>query len=61
MINKISYVATSTRQVNLSAAFNRTGIVADGTNFGGGGLDSGGSAVLVQPAWDEPDLRRHDV
>ena len=37
-------VATSTRQVNLSSSFNRTGIVADGTKFGGGGLDGDGIA-----------------
>ncbi len=32
-------------QVNLSSAFNRTGIVADGTKFSGGGLDGGGYAL----------------
>ena len=31
--------------VNLSSAFNRTGIVADGTKFGGGGLDRDGHAL----------------
>jgi hypothetical protein len=31
-------------QVNLSSAFNRTGIVADGTKFSGGGLDGHGYA-----------------
>ena len=33
-----------TTQVNLSSAFNRTGIVADGTSFAGGGLDADGNA-----------------
>ncbi len=32
-------------QVSLSSAFNRTGIVADGTAFTGGGLDGYGSAL----------------
>jgi hypothetical protein len=31
--------------VNLSSAFNRTGIVADGTKFGGGGLDRDGHTL----------------
>ena len=31
--------------VNLSSAFNRTGIVADGTTFAGGGLDGDGDAL----------------
>ncbi len=34
-----------TPQVNLSSAFNRTGIVADGTKFSGGGLDGNGYAL----------------
>ena len=37
-------VPAGTTRVNLSSIFNRTGIVADGTNFGGGGLDSDGFA-----------------
>ncbi|HLH27770.1 MAG TPA: hypothetical protein VKW77_02575, partial [Acidimicrobiales bacterium] len=32
-------------QVDLSSAFNRTGIVADGTRFGGGGIDRRGHAL----------------
>jgi hypothetical protein len=32
-------------QVNLSSAFNRIGIVADGTRFGGGGFDRAGHAL----------------
>ena len=38
-------VPAATTQVNLSSAFNRTGIVADGTTFGGGGLDGDGYAL----------------
>ncbi len=38
-------VPGGTTQVNLSSAFNRTGIVADGTKFSGGGLDGGGYAL----------------
>ena len=38
--------------VNLSSAFNRTGIVADGTKFGGGGLDRDGHAP--RPTCSEP-------
>ena len=37
-------VPAGTTQVNLSSAFNRTGIVADGTKFSGGGLDGDGYA-----------------
>ena len=37
-------VPAGTTQVNLSSAFNRTGIVADGATFGGGGLDGNGTA-----------------
>ena len=37
-------IPAGTTQVNLSSAFNRTGIVADGTTFSGGGLDGGGYA-----------------
>ena len=37
-------IPTGTTQVNLSSAFNRTGIVADGTTFTGGGLDADGNA-----------------
>ena len=36
---------TGDSQVNLSSAFNRAGIVADGTKFSGGGLDGGGAAL----------------
>jgi hypothetical protein len=32
-------------QVSLSSTFNRTGIVADGTKFGGGGVDGDGTAL----------------
>ena len=41
-------VPAVTTQVNLSSTFNRTGIVADGTTFSGGGLDGGGYCILVQ-------------
>src|SRR5262249_39894342 len=37
--------AGTSQQVDLSAAFNRTGIVADGTPFSGGGLDGAGYAL----------------
>ena len=45
-------VPVATTQVNLSSAFNRMGIVADGTTFSGGGLDGDGYALsssLVGP------------
>ncbi|HEX3446800.1 MAG TPA: FG-GAP-like repeat-containing protein, partial [Isosphaeraceae bacterium] len=42
--DSFTFTTVSTTQVDLSSAFNRTGIVADGTNFGGGGLDGGGNA-----------------
>ena len=35
----------TTAQVNLSSTYNRTGIVADGTSFSGGGLDGDGFAL----------------
>jgi hypothetical protein len=38
-------VPAGTTQVNISSAFNRTGIVADGASFGGGGLDQFGTAL----------------
>ncbi len=38
-------VPAGTTQVNLSSAYNRTGIVADGAKFGGGGLDGDGYAL----------------
>jgi Arylsulfotransferase (ASST) len=38
-------VPASTTQVSLSSAFNRTGIVADGSKFTGDGLDGGGHAL----------------
>ena len=38
-------VPVATPQVNISSAFNRTGIVVDGTTFGGGGLDGDGYAL----------------
>src|SRR5262249_25959149 len=37
-------VASAATSVNLSSAFNRTGIVGDGATFGGG-LDGGGAAL----------------
>ena len=37
-------IPAGTTQVNLASAFNRTGIVADGTTFSGGGLDGNGNA-----------------
>ena len=42
--DSFTFSTVSTTQVNLSSIFNRTGIVADGTNFGGGGLDGDGFA-----------------
>jgi methionine-rich copper-binding protein CopC len=36
---------TGDSQVSLSSAFNRAGIVADGTKFSGGGFDSDGNAI----------------
>ena len=46
--------------VNISSAFNRTGIVADGTIFGGGGLDDDGFAPLGPPrGFDRDGRRRH--
>ena len=41
----VTLVPAVPTQVNLSSAFNRTGIVTDGSKFSGGGLDGEGNAL----------------
>ena len=45
MVFAATLVPAGTTQVDLSSAFNRTGIVADGATFAGGGLDGDGYAL----------------
>ena len=49
------------QQVNLSSAFNRTGIVVDGTRFRGGGLDGQGHDLSSNLVRDRLDRRRRHL